>query len=118
MLPALDLTRDAAADQAVGERIAAARVDVDRGERLATSLRHHEALTPAALRLVAFGEQSGQLAAFLQHAARLESAAAQRAIQRAVTLLEPVLILAFGAVVAFVAAALLQAVYSVRPAGY
>jgi len=35
-----------------------------------------------------------------------------------VALIEPVLIVGFGAVVAFVAAALLQAVYSVRPGGF
>ncbi len=118
MLAALDLTSEAVSDRAVAERIRAARTDVDRGERLATALRRHAALSPGALRLVSFGEQSGRLAAFLEHAARLESAAAQRAIQRLVTLLEPVLILSFGAVVAFVAAAILQAVYSVRPAGF
>jgi type II secretory pathway component PulF len=118
ILTALDLGRDAAQDRAVGARLAAARTEVERGERLATALRRHAALTPSALRLVAFGEQSGRLAAFLEHAARLESAAAQRAIQRIVTLLEPMLILAFGSVVAFVAAAILQAVYSVRPTGF
>jgi general secretion pathway protein F len=115
MLAALDLARDAAADRAIAERIAAARQDVDRGEPLAVALRRHEALSPTALRLAAFGEQSGRLAVFLRHAARLESAATQRAIQRAVTLLEPLMILGMGAAVAFVAAALLQAVYSVRP---
>jgi len=115
MLAALDLARQAATDGAVGERIALARSDVDRGEPLAGALRRHSALSPAALRLVAFGERSGRLAVFLRHAARLEAAAAQRAIQRLVTLLEPLLILVFGAAVAFVAAALLQAVYSMRP---
>jgi type II secretory pathway component PulF len=115
ILPALDLARDAADDAAVGRRIAAARIDVERGEPLATALKRHGALTLVALRLTAFGERAGRQAAFLEHAARLEASAAQRAIQRVVTLLEPVLILLFGAVVAFVAAALLQAVYSVRP---
>lgn len=115
ILPALDLARDASDDAAVGRRIAAARIDVERGEPLATALKRHAALTPVALRLAAFGERAGRQAAFLEHAARLESSAAQRAIQRTVTLLEPVMILLFGAVVAFVAAALLQAVYSVRP---
>jgi type II secretory pathway component PulF len=36
-------------------------------------------------------------------------------VKNAVRLLEPALILAFGALVALVAAALFQAVYSVRP---
>ena len=40
---------------------------------------------------------------------------AERGLRTLVTLLEPALIVAFGGLVAFVAAALLQAVYSVRP---
>lgn len=117
MLEALRLAGDAASDAAIRERMALARLDVERGERLSTALRQHGAVTAAALRLAAFGEQAGALPRFLAQAARLEEAAAHRALQRAVTLLEPAIILAFGAAVAFVALALLQAVYSVRPAG-
>lgn len=45
----------------------------------------------------------------------LESERAQYLIKSAVRLLEPTMIITFGAIIAFVAAALLQAVYSVRP---
>lgn len=117
ILNALRHAGQATGDHAVLARLELARAEVERGERLAAALRRHEAVSPSALRLVTFGESSGRLAAFLAHAARLEATAAQRAIQRAVTLLEPALILLFGAIVAFVAAALFQAIYSVRPAG-
>lgn len=115
MLAALGQARDAAGDRAVAERLATVRAEVERGEPLSAALKRHRALSPGAQRLTAFGESSGRLAVFLSHAARLEAAAAQRAVQRAVTLLEPILILIFGAIVAFVATALFQAVYSVRP---
>ena len=115
MLAALELSGKAAGDLALAERMAAAREDVDRGERPAAALQRHHALSPMALRLAQFGDRSGKLPSFLAHAARLEERTAQRALLRAVALLEPLLILGFGAVVAFVAAALLQAVYSVRP---
>jgi type II secretory pathway component PulF len=117
VLEAMRLASEAAGDAAVRERMLRARLDVERGERLGRALRQHGALTPAALRLAAFGERAGALPRFLAHAAWLEETAAHRALQRAVTLLEPAIILAFGAAVAFVALALLQAVYSVRPAG-
>lgn len=118
MLAALDHAADAGGDSAIRARLSATGLDVERGERLTAALRRQRALTEQAMRLVGFGEQSGRLTVFLRHAARLEAAAAHRATQRFVTLLEPVLILAFGAAVAFVAAALLQAVYSVRPAAF
>jgi type II secretory pathway component PulF len=118
LLAALDLAREAAGDRAVAERLTRARQSVSEGERLASALRRHEVVTPGALRLARFGEESGRLAELLGQAGRLEEAAAHRALRTLVGLLEPLLIVGFGAVVAFVAAALLQAVYSVRPAGY
>jgi type II secretory pathway component PulF len=42
---------------------------------------------------------------------------AERGLRTLVSLLEPALVVFFGGLVAFVAAALLQAVYSIRPGG-
>lgn len=115
IIVALDLARLATGDKAMEQRFAAARDDVEHGERLWTALQRHQALSPVALRLVSYGERAGRLPAFLSHAARLEERTAQRSLQGLVALLEPMLILTFGALVAFVAAALLQAVYSIQP---
>jgi type II secretory pathway component PulF len=51
----------------------------------------------------------------LVHAGQLERDRVLRRVRSAVRLLEPAMIVAFGGVVALVAAALLQALYSVRP---
>jgi type II secretory pathway component PulF len=67
---------------------------------------------------VRYGEESGRLSEMLEKAAALEEAAARRALRSLVALIEPVMIVLFALLVAFVAAALLQAVYSVRPAGF
>jgi type II secretory pathway component PulF len=75
------------------------------------------AITESALQLVSIGEGSGRLPALLAKAAELEEREAERRLRTLVTLLEPALILAFAGLVAFVAAALLQAVYSLRPSG-
>ena len=50
-------------------------------------------------------------------AADLAGIEAERGLKTLVGFVEPALILAFGGLVAFVAAALLQAVYSLSPAG-
>ena len=63
----------------------------------------------------AVGDSSGQLGPMLLHGARLADSQADRAIRTAVSLLEPTLILVFGAVVLLIAGALLSAVYSLRP---
>lgn len=105
----------AAGDAAVAERLLASREAIVRGERLSSALAQHDAMTPTAIRLVRAGEETGRLAAMLEHAATLEDTRAATLVANAVRLLEPAMIVGFGGLVALVAAALLQAVYSVRP---
>jgi len=112
---ALRSAAEAAGDAAMAERITKARERIVQGSSIAASLAAEDAGTPTMLRLVHAGEESGRLAELLSHAAVLEHERADRALKSFVRLLEPALILAFGGLVAFVAAALLQAVYSVRP---
>jgi type II secretory pathway component PulF len=115
ILPALDAARDAAGDRAVAERIGRARERVVEGETLAAAIQGQEALTPSAIQLVAVGEGSGQLGAMTGRAGDLAAREAERGLRSLVALLEPALVVLFGGMVAFVAAALLQAVYSIRP---
>jgi general secretion pathway protein F len=112
---ALRSAANAVGDAAIADGALRARDRVVRGERLATSLGAEAAATPTTLKIIRAGEDSGRLAEMLAHAAAIEQERASRAVANAVRLLEPALILAFGGLVAFVAAALLQAVYSVRP---
>jgi general secretion pathway protein F len=105
----------AAGDAAIEARILSARARVIEGASLSRSAGEMNAFTPATGRLVRSGEESGKLSEMLEHAARMEQDQSDRTIQTLVKLLEPVLVFAFAGVVALVAAALLQAVYSVRP---
>src|SRR6185312_11675350 len=105
----------ASGDAAVSSRMLDARNAVIGGSRLSTALAAKSALTDVAARLIRAGEETGSLASMFSHAARLESERASERLRAGVKLLEPSLILIFGAVVALVAAALLQAIYSVRP---
>jgi len=113
--PALLHAAGAAGDAAVTARLMRARELVVRGQRISAALGDTQAVTPTAIRLVRAGEETGQLAQMLGYAGRLEEERTRELVRGAVRLLEPALILSFGAVVALVAAALLQAMYSVRP---
>jgi general secretion pathway protein F len=105
----------ACGNAALSRALLTAREDVLHGERLSRALRAHNALTPTAIRLVRAGEESGRLGAMLSHAARLERARSLEQTKSLVRLIEPTLILLTGGVIALVAAALLQALYSMRP---
>jgi general secretion pathway protein F len=115
LLAALDAAREAAGDLAVAERLGRARERVTSGAPLTASLERESALTKGALQVIAVGESSGRLGEMALRAGDLAAQEAERGLRSLVTLLEPALIIAFGGLVAFVAMALLQAVYSLRP---
>ena len=116
-MAALEAARESAGDRAVAARVGRARERVAEGARLSAALAEARALTPLAVQLAAIGENAGRLPVLLERAAHLEEELAERRLRTLLSVLEPVLILLLAAVVAFVAAALLQAVYSVRPGG-
>jgi general secretion pathway protein F len=113
--PALLHAARATGDAALAARLLSARDAVIHGARVGAALERERAMTPTAIRLVRAGEESGRLGAMLTHAAKLERARAAQLTAGAVRLLEPALIVLFGGAIALVAAALLQAIYAVRP---
>lgn len=115
VVAALPSAARATGNAALVARLTATRTAVEEGSRLSAALVAHEASTSVVDRLVKAGEESGRLGAMLAHAARIERERAMRRLQSAVRMIEPSLIVVFGGIVALVAAALLQALYSARP---
>lgn len=102
-------------DAEVERRVMAARAHVTTGESLSRAFGQNGALTVATVKLIQAGEESGRLSAMLDHAAKVEQELSDRITRTVLRFLEPALIMIFAAIVGLVAAALLQAVYSVRP---
>jgi type II secretory pathway component PulF len=115
LVPALDAAREASGNLVIGERLERTRERVLQGAALAAALEREEAVTPSALQLVMVGESSGRVGEMALSAGNLAAQEAERGLRTLVTALEPALVIAFGGIVAFTAAALLQAVYSLRP---
>jgi general secretion pathway protein F len=113
--PALGHAARAGGDAALSKRILASRDAVVSGASLARSLEAEHATTATMLRLIRAGEATGRLASMLARAAQLEAERTAQLMKSAVRVLEPGMILLFGVGVGLIAAALLQAVYSVRP---
>jgi type II secretory pathway component PulF len=106
----------ASGDAEIERRVLDSRSSVAGGTALSQSLSATNAVTPLVVRLARAGEESGRLADMLMHGARMEQQRTDRLMRAGVRMLEPMLLLTFASIVALVAAALLQAVYSVRPA--
>jgi general secretion pathway protein F len=113
--PAIDLAARATSDAELEARLRRARGAISAGQPLSAALEGSHATTLTAVRLVRAGEESGRLPAMLAHAARIEQQRVDQAIRAAVRMLEPSILLLFAGMVAVIAAALLQAIYSVRP---
>jgi len=105
----------ATGDRAVATALLAAQRRIETGDRISSALQVSGTLTPTVIRLVRIGEETGRLPQMLVHAARIEAQQAQQLLQRAMRLIEPLLIVVFGGLVMIVAAALLQAMYGLRP---
>src|SRR5438128_11938639 len=114
LLAALDAAGEAAGDVAVAARLKRARERVTQGAPLSASLEREGALAPGALQLVQVGESSGRLADMARRAGDLAAQEAERGLKALVTLVEPAMVIAFGGLVAFVAAAPRRAGFSVR----
>lgn len=113
---ALQHTAASCGDACVESRILLARKDVLGGSRLSAALSNRCAVSVTAARLVRSGEDSARVPAMLTHAAHVDQTITAARLTLLVRFIEPTLIVGFAGIVAAVAAALLQAIYAVRPA--
>jgi type II secretory pathway component PulF len=112
LLPALRLARTGVTNRAMAADLERVSQDVARGQRLGASLAG--VLSPMAVQLLAVGEESGRLDTLCLRAATQHDEEVRRTLRTLASLLEPALILLFGAIVGFVALAMLQAIYAVN----
>lgn len=112
MIPALRVARSTVTNVVVLRQLDDAIAAVSEGGTLAASLQ--PVLPPLALQMLAIGEESGGLEGMCLRIADTYDGEVRRAVRSGVALIEPAMILLFGALVGFVALAMLQAVYSIN----
>lgn len=115
IMSAMASSGPAAANAELERRINLVRGDIASGVPLSTALRAHGAVPETAVPLIEVGEKGGALPEMLRRAAAILGMRAERQVATGLRLVEPALVVAFGGVIAFVAGALLQALYSLRP---
>jgi general secretion pathway protein F len=109
LLSALKLTQGVQRNRRVAAAIDTAMDAVRSGGRLAPALAAEQALPSLALELMTIGEESGQLESMLGKAAETFETRMEQKLKRLLTLLEPVLILGLGALIALVIVSILMA---------
>jgi general secretion pathway protein F len=109
LLSALKLTQGVQRNRRVAAAIDTAMDAVRSDGRLAPALAAEQALPSLALELMTIGEESGQLESMLGKAAETFETRMEQKLKRLLTLLEPVLILGLGALIALVIVSILMA---------
>jgi type II secretory pathway component PulF len=86
----------------IAERISATADRVVEGATLSDALRVHAEIPPALVQMVAVGEESGTLGDMLARGADAMDEETDARLSRLLSLLEPLIILVMGMVVAFI----------------
>ncbi len=87
---------------------------IKQGGRLADALEKSALFTPLGLNMVRLGEETGRLDAMLLELARVHDSEVQAGVKRALTLIEPMLILTLGAIIAAIIVSILMGILSVN----
>jgi len=99
---ALRLVAPAVGNSVIAEGIEAAAARVVEGTSLSEALRQHALIPPSFIQMVAVGEESGKLDYLLDKMGEAIDGEVEARLSRALSLLEPVIILVMGVVVAFI----------------
>jgi type II secretory pathway component PulF len=114
LLTALDDTIESIGDPIARDDTIRIRTRVREGSSLRAAVGDSTLFPPMLAQLIGVGEDAGQLRVFLMKAADIFEERTERATQRLATFAEPAMIIVFGAIVAFVALSLLQAIYGIN----
>ena len=115
VLRALDDAITTAAGTSLAKRLQRVHARVANGGRLSRALVDGDVLPPATASLLEVGEHTAQLGEALLAVAEQLDREVDRAIEMSLVALQPAIVLVFGGVIALVAGAVLQTLYSVRP---
>ena len=113
ILNAVDIARGTVANVLIREYLEKLTPAVKRGERLSQAL-DPEIFSPMAIQMVMVGEESGRLDKMLIELAQVYEGEVESDVKRALTLLEPALILGMGGVIAIIIMGILMGILSVN----
>jgi general secretion pathway protein F len=114
MLQALEIVREVAGNVVLAQSIEEVKVGVRGGSGVAAPLSHSAVFPPLALQMIAVGEETGRLDEMLVQVAEYFDKDVRQQVKRLTALLEPVLLLVGGVVVAFVVLSMFSAIFSIN----
>lgn len=107
ILSALETAQGVAGNRVMVEEVRRVRLAVERGERMAATLSTGKVFYPDAIQMIRVGEEAGRLDVMLEKIADFYELRVNHSLKQMTTLLEPVMLVIMGMVVAFIMASLL-----------
>jgi general secretion pathway protein F len=114
MLAALAIVKETLGNLVVADKVGLAMESLKRGGGLSAPLLEAEIFPTLAMQMIKLGEESGHLSEMLDRVATTYDKEIKMAIQRMLALLEPVLIVGLGLLIAGIIVSILMAILSVN----
>ena len=111
LLDALEIGEAVIGNTVFVDSLEKVRVDVREGSNLAVSLRDSKVFPPLVTRMVAVGEQTGEIENMFNKIADIYDLQVETTLSSLTSLLEPVMIVLIGAVMAFIVFAILLPIF-------
>lgn len=102
MLPSLDITSRVVNNQLIHDKLITTMEEIRKGISLSLSLQRIDQFPPMLHNMVSVGEESGLLDDILVKTAAFYDEESEAAIQRMVSLIEPILIILMGGIIGFI----------------
>ena len=112
LLDALEIGEAVMGNKVYGKTLQEVRVNVREGASLAQPLRESGVFPPLVTRMIAVGEQTGEMEAMLSKVADIYDQQVETMVSTLTSLLEPVMIVIIGAVMAFIVFAVLLPIFN------
>lgn len=107
LLQALEIVIKVVGNRVVMDGLIVTKEDIRRGMSLSQSLRKVSALPPMVYSMIGIGEESGSIENMLEKCAEYYDDEVENAIQKLITMMEPLLIVIMGVVVGFIIIAMI-----------
>lgn len=114
LLKAISIAIDTVDNTVIKEALQVLPPAVKAGKRMSVALEETQLFTPMVIQMTRVGEESGSLDKMMLELAKVFDEHVQSGVKRGLTLLEPVLILGMGAVIAVIIIAILMGILSVN----
>lgn len=114
ILDALGIVKEVIANRVIAKVVDEARHSLQEGEELAVPLKKHKVFSPMVTDMIAIGEKSGQLEEMLTNITENYENEIDMTINSLTSLLEPVIILLMGTIVAFIVLSILLPIFEMN----